>query len=147
MDEIREEHLVQLEYGFEEMFKRADKDKDGVVSTEEFKQVLKLIFGKLPKNKLLKMVSDADLDKDGKIDYQEFSKVLKLRIRKNKFLKAFQLLDSNGDGKISQGEIKLVIQQIGGTLFDEDINKMIQDVDKDGDGYLSYNEFLNIMIR
>ena len=68
MDEITEEHLLQLEYGFEEMFKRADKDNDGVVSTEECKHVLESIFGKLPKKKIVQMVNETDLDHDGKID-------------------------------------------------------------------------------
>ena len=73
--------------------------------------------------------------------------MLKQRARKNKFLKAFQLLDKNGDGKISKEEIKAVIKQCGGTLFDEEVEKVIKDVDKDGDGYLNYNEFLNIMMK
>ena len=93
------------------------------------------------------MVNDTDLNKDGNIDYREFSKMLKQRARKNKFLKAFQLLDKNGDGKISKEEIKAVIKQCGGTLFDEEVEKVIKDVDKDGDGYLNYNEFLNIMMK
>ena len=85
--------------------------------------------------------------KDGNIDFHEFTKLLKQRARKNKFLKSFQLLDKNGDGKISKDEIKAVIKQCGGTFFDEEVEKVIQNVDKDGDGYLNYNEFLNIMMK
>ena len=147
MDEITEEQLVNVKYGFEELFKRADKNQDGIVSTEECAAILESIFGKLPRKRIHKMVNDTDLNKDGNIDYQEFTKMLQKRARKNKFLKAFQLLDCNGDGKISKDEIKSVIKQCGGTLFDEEIEKTIEDVDKDGDGYLNYNEFLNIMIN
>ena len=93
------------------------------------------------------MVTDTDLNKDGNIDYHEFTKMLKQRARKNKFLKAFQLLDKNGDGKISKEEIKAVIKQCGGSFFDEEVERVIQNVDKDGDGYLNYNEFLNIMMK
>ena len=147
MDEITEEQLVNVKYGFEELFKRADKNQDGIVSTEECAAILESIFGKLPRKRIHKMVNDTDLNKDGNIDYQEFTKMLQKRARKNKFLKAFQLLDCNGDGKISKDEIKSVIKQCGGTFFDEEIEKTIEDVDKDGDGYLNYNEFLNIMIK
>ena len=147
MDEITEEQLVNINYGFEELFQRADKNQDGKVSTEECAQILESIFGKIPRKRLNKMVNDTDLNKDGNIDYREFSKMLKQRARKNKFLKAFQLLDKNGDGKISKEEIKSVIKQCGGTLFDEEVEKVIKDVDKDGDGYLNYNEFLNIMMK
>ena len=43
--------------------------------------------------------------------------------------------------------IKAVIKQCGGTLFDEEVEKVVKDVDKDGDGYLNYSEFSNIMMK
>ena len=36
MDEITEEQLININYGFEELFQRADKNQDGVVTAEEF---------------------------------------------------------------------------------------------------------------
>jgi len=147
MDEITEEQLININYGFEELFQRADKNQDGIVTTEEFSQIIESILGKIPRKRLKKLVSDTDLNKDGNIDYHEFTKLLKQRARKNKFLKSFHLLDKNGDGKISKDEIKTVIKECGGTLFDEEVEEVIQNVDKDGDGYLNYNEFLNIMMK
>ena len=57
MDEITEEQLVNVKYGFEELFKRADKNQDGKVSTEECAQILESIFGKIPRKRLNKIKS------------------------------------------------------------------------------------------
>jgi hypothetical protein len=97
MDGITEEMLVSKEYGFKEMFKRADKNKDGSVSKEECKLVLESIFGELPKKTILLMVNYADENGDGYVCYKEFSDIMKQKIRRNNFLKEFEMLDHNGE--------------------------------------------------
>ena len=146
MEGITEELLVQKEYGFQECFKRFDTNKDGQISTKECENVLSSILGELPKRTIQRMVSYADLNGDGKICYGEFTDIMKQKIRRNNFLKEFQLLDTNGDGKISAHEVKSVIKRVGKVAkTDAEIQKIIKDVDDNGDGYLDYNEFLNVM--
>ena len=146
MEGITEELLVQKEYGFQECFKRFDTNKDGQISTKECENVLSSILGELPKKTIQRMVSYADLNGDGKICYGEFTDIMRQKIRRNNFLKEFQLLDTNGDGKISAHEVKSVIKRVGKvTKTDAEIQKIIKDVDDNGDGYLDYNEFLNVM--
>ena len=147
MEGITEEMLVAKEYGFKEMFKRADKNKDGKVSTEECKLVLESIFGHLPKKTILLMVNYADLNGDGNVCYQEFSDIMKQRIRRDNFLKEFEMLDHNGDGIISRQEIKKVIAKLGKVQkSDAEVDKIIRDVDENGDGYLEYKEFLKVFM-
>ena len=143
MNASTEEQLLEIN----EMFKGVDEDNDGIISLEELKQVLESIFTNFTSHKISRMVNDADANGDGKICCQEFYKVLKRRSKKNKLLQAFKLFDTNGDGKISQEELTDVLKQTGGSISEVELTKMINDVDKDGDGYLSYNEFLNIMIK
>ena len=143
MDTLTEENLSEVR----DMFKRVDKNDDGVISLDELRTVLETIFKHLPSHRIDKMVTDADKDKDGQISYEEFYRVLKRRSKKNKFLKAFKTFDTNGDGKISLEELMEVLRQTGGELQEQQLKQMIKDVDKDGDGYLSYNEFLNIMVQ
>ena len=149
MDGITEESLVENEYGFQELFKRFDKDNDGKVTREECQEVLESIFGELPKKTILKMVNYADFNSDGTIDYREFGDIMRQRIRiKDSFLKEFQMIDKNGDGKLCPQELKEVINKLGTVKkSDAEIDQIIQNVDEDGDGYLDYNEFLKLIMK
>lgn len=148
MEGITEELLVQNEYGFKESFKRFDTNKDGQISTKECEKVVTTIFGELSKKTIERMVSYADLNGDGQICYGEFIDIMKQKIRRENYLKEFHLMDTNGDGKISAKEIKSVIKKVGKVeKTDAEIQKIIKDVDDNGDGYLDYNEFLNAIMK
>merc|ERR1712136_363004 len=143
MDTLTEENLSEVR----DMFKRVDKNDDGVISFDELRTVLETIFKHLPSHRIDKMVTDADKDKDGQISYEEFYRVLKRKSKKNKLLKAFKTFDTNGDGKISLEELMEVLKHTGGELPEQQLKEMIKEVDKDGDGYLNYTEFLNVMVQ
>mmetsp|Transcript_28148 Transcript_28148/g.39738 ORF Transcript_28148/g.39738 Transcript_28148/m.39738 type:complete len:151 (-) Transcript_28148:541-993(-) len=58
---------------------------------------------------------------------------------------AFDLFDKNGDGRISSFELKEVIQQLGQKVTDKEISEMIKSVDKDGNGTVEFDEFVELM--
>jgi Ca2+-binding EF-hand superfamily protein len=57
---------------------------------------------------------------------------------------AFKVFDKNGDGFISSLEIKEVLGK-GTTLVDETWKKIITEVDLNGDGEISFEEFKKMM--
>jgi len=64
---------------------------------------------------------------------------------KEEVLKAFRLFDDDGTGKISFKNLKRVAKELGETLTDEELQEMIDESDRDGDGEISQEEFLRIM--
>lgn len=52
----------------------------------------------------------------------------------------FKRLDANGDGKISPAELGEALNALGSTAPNE-IKKMMAEIDTDGDGYISYQEY------
>ena len=60
-------------------------------------------------------------------------------------LKAFKLFDEDNSGKISLRNLKRVAKELGENLSDDELQAMIDEFDKDQDGEISEQEFLNIM--
>lgn len=54
--------------------------------------------------------------------------------------KIFKQFDTNGDGKISAGELGESLKTLGSVTPDE-IQHMMDEIDTDGDGFISFEEF------
>ncbi|KAG7629880.1 EF-hand domain [Arabidopsis suecica] len=54
----------------------------------------------------------------------------------------FKKFDANGDGKISAAELGDALKNLG-SVRHEDIKRMMAEIDTDGDGYISYQEFID----
>lgn len=64
---------------------------------------------------------------------------------KEEILKAFKLFDDDETGKISFKNLKRVAKELGENLSDEELQEMIDEADRDGDGEVNEQEFLRIM--
>lgn len=52
----------------------------------------------------------------------------------------FKHFDANGDGKISATELGDALKTLG-CVTPEEVKHMMDEIDSDGDGYISYEEF------
>ena len=131
----------------EKTFDFFDKNKDGQITLNEFEQGLSELKTKGVDTKEIKDLFHAiDTDINGKIDYTEFLAAALTKqqyIKDERLLEAFSAFDKDNDGKISKEEIMDVLK-----LEKEDEKKvegLIKLADKNGDGLVDYNEFLEIM--
>lgn len=60
-------------------------------------------------------------------------------------LKAFRLFDDDNTGKISLKNLRRVARELGETMTDDELQEMIDEADRDGDGEISEEEFIRIM--
>ena len=60
---------------------------------------------------------------------------------------AFDLFDTDGSGTIDPKELRVAMQSLGFETKNQTIYQMIQDIDKDGDGDVDFDEFLDLMTR
>ena len=60
-------------------------------------------------------------------------------------MKAFRLFDDDTTGKISLKNLKRVARELGETMNDDELQEMIDEADRDGDGEISEEEFIRIM--
>ena len=59
---------------------------------------------------------------------------------------AFNVFDADGNGFISAQELMSVLNNIGESVTDEEIDLMINEADLDGDGQMDWDEFVKIMM-
>ncbi|XP_063408900.1 calmodulin-A-like [Mytilus trossulus] len=60
---------------------------------------------------------------------------------------AFRLFDKDGDGTITTHEIGVVMRSLGKHPTDEELKKIVDEIDIDGDGTATFEEFLVIMTK
>ncbi|KAL7979419.1 hypothetical protein Chor_004577 [Crotalus horridus] len=101
------------------------------------------------KDEIKKMILEIDKEGTGKITFSDFLGVMTQKMAekdsKEEILKAFKLFDDDETGKISFKNLKRVAKELGENLTDEELQEMIDEADRDGDGEVNEQEFLRIM--
>ena len=137
-----------------EIFFAFDKNCDGKISKEEFFSGLSNTNSL---NKLLKqgnsiegLIKNIDVDNNGYIGFEEFCIALinkeKLLTEKNLKL-AFDVFDRDKNGGISQNELKFILGEYNANAKEYLWKKMIEQIDLNKDGQISYDEFHKMMME
>merc|ERR1719240_1532727 len=96
-----------------------------------------------------KMVRDVDDDGSGSVDFPEFLDMMAHKILNRdpveEINKAFKLFDDDNTGKVTFKNLKRVAKELGERLTDEELQEMIDEADRDGDGEVNNDEFQRIM--
>lgn len=103
------------------------------------------------KDEIRRMINDIDKDGSGTIDFNEFLNMMTARMgdrdSREEIVKVFRLFDDDETGKISFKNLKRVAQELGENMTDEELQEMIDEADRDGDGEVNEEEFFRIMKR
>ncbi|KAL8147484.1 calcium-dependent protein kinase 20-like [Apium graveolens] len=132
--------------GLKEMFKMIDTDNSGNITLEELQKGLEKVGANLMESEIKDLLQSADLDNSGTIDYTEFVAAM-LNLNKaqkeDHLLAAFSYFDKDGSGFITTDELQQTCEQFG--LEGAQLEVIMQEVDKDHDGRIDYNEFVDMM--
>merc|ERR1712124_36651 len=134
-----------------EAFDLFDVSGDGNIDVKELTVAMKALGCDPKPGEIEKMIGEVDDDGSGEIGYPEFLKMMTNKILnkdpKDDMLKAFRLFDDDQTGSVSLKNLKRVSRETNQTLSDDELQEMLDDADKDGDGVLSEEEFLTMMKR
>ncbi|CAK7311700.1 centrin-1 [Vulpes vulpes] len=132
-----------------EAFDLFDADGSGTIDVKELKVAMRALGFEPRKEEMKKMISEVDKEGTGKISFNDFLAVMTQKMAekdtKEEILKAFRLFDDDETGKISFKNLKRVAIELGENLTDEELQEMIDEADRDGDGEVNEEEFLRIM--
>jgi calmodulin len=86
----------------------------------------------------------------GTVEFPEFLTMMVRHMRDNdsdEDLKAaFRVFDKDGSGKISAGELRHVMTNLGEKLTDEEVDEMMREADVNNDGEIDYDGKCQVII-
>ena len=141
---LSEQEICELR----EAFNIFDKDSDGAIALDKLILLLKSLKQNLTQNEIKEL---AETFGNLKINFNQFLIIMAKRIEKKNidedkyFRSLFDVMDRNKNGKISLEEIKYLISHSNVDISEEDIKFLTKEADSDGDGLISYDEFLIFM--
>ena len=131
-----------------EAFDLFDTDGSGTIDAKELKVAMRALGFEPKKEEIKKMISDIDKEGTGTIDFNEFLQMMTTKMSekdsKEEILKAFKLFDDDSTGKISFKNLKRVAKELGENLTDEELQEMIDEADRDGDGEINEGRTLQM---
>ncbi|KAI0836951.1 EF-hand [Hypoxylon sp. FL0890] len=134
---------------FKELFDSYDVDKGGNISVEEFAKVMSQSPGKAPTQaEVEQIVKEVDLDGDGTINFNEFITMMTgqpypPQDEDAEYAKAWKQYDPSLNGSITQSQFRQLMAGLGEPVTDVEVEQLINNVD--GEGKLSYKEFVHFM--
>ena len=130
------------------MFSVIDVDGDGVLSREDIRKAYNVHLGRnLTNEDIDDIFQRVDTDLSGFIDYPEFlaAGISHSTMCSNlKLQQGFALFDKDGGGSIEVDELKEVLNA-NGDFQDEEIEQIAREADLNGDGEISFEEFIYMM--
>jgi len=109
-------------------------------------------LGEQPNDEELEdMIRAVDLNGDGEIDFEEFISLMRLRMDERQrdpeedLRDAFNMFDADRSGYIDRDEVRALMKKLAQTLTEDEIDAIMEEVDTDGDGEISFDEFKAMM--
>ncbi|KAJ9544585.1 hypothetical protein OSB04_024292 [Centaurea solstitialis] len=142
---------TDVQFELVQAFRFIDSDGDGRITTEELEAVLSRIGGSEPliREELSLMLSEVDRDGDGIVTLEEFgalSSAFAPAACDTELRDVFEFFDADHDGRITAEELFAVFNSIGeGRCTLEECRSMISSVDKNGDGFVCFEDFSRMM--
>ncbi|XP_078488474.1 calmodulin-like [Ciona intestinalis] len=137
-----------------EAFRFFDRNQNGSIEPEELGSVMTSLGYCATESELKDMIHEADVDGNGKIDFKEFVRMMELKTNERpeqaedeELREAFKVFDRDGNGLISRAELSQVMGNLGEQLSEKDLNDMISEADKNGDGQIDYEEFVQMVAK
>mmetsp|Transcript_4605 Transcript_4605/g.9338 ORF Transcript_4605/g.9338 Transcript_4605/m.9338 type:complete len:229 (+) Transcript_4605:3-689(+) len=142
---LDEEQIEELR----EAFNLFDTEHSGTIDARELKAALRALGFEVKKEDVRRMLADIGKEPSQPIDFNDFKDMMSGRMpdknSRAEIDKVFALFDEDETGKISFRNLKRIAQELGESLTDEELQEMIEEADRDGDGLINPDEFYRVM--
>uniref|UniRef100_A0A183C8W9 Calmodulin n=1 Tax=Globodera pallida TaxID=36090 RepID=A0A183C8W9_GLOPA len=162
--------IGQTTEDYRSAFSYFDVNKDGQITLQELENAMNKCGVHPTKLELRIIMSQMDKDKDGVVTFEEFVQMMRLQEReldmqqqkhaktrpsnierpemRRELLKQFRMFDRDNDGYIYPEEMKRLVLELrlGNAFPIQVIDQLFSEADTDGDGKISFEEFVMAVI-
>lgn len=110
-----------------------DKNKDGTISSDELRSVMKSLGLNPSETEIMDMIDSADVDKNGVIDINEFISLMPALTGDDSF--------APQDSSLYPSSYRNKVQ----TSEEEELRRAFKEFDANGDGFISAEELADVM--
>lgn len=130
-------------------FNLFDKDRDGKISKDEMIKAFRDLGHVCTDEDIYEIFKQFEC-KDG-IDYKIFEEIAtQKRFSRGKLdtdlKEAFKIFDRENMNYIATEDLKFILANYCNTLTNHEVNAMIKEIDANGDGNVSFEEFINMIM-
>lgn len=139
----------QHKQDIKEAFQLFDEEDTGFIKSNQLKYAMRALGFEPRKEEVKNILKELDKEGSGCVAFAAFEAMMYRKLSEkdanDEILKAFQLFDTNGTGHITVESLRAISKQLGESVADDELVAMIQEADKNQDGKVDRNEFLDIM--
>ena len=132
-----------------EAFDQFDTDGSGSIDAKELKVAMRALGFEVTREEIREMIFKVAGGNVPAIDFNQFMEMMGQKILQRNPLqeikKAFTLFDKDHNGKISLKDLKTATIELGENLTDDELREMIKEADRDRDGEVCEDEFIEVM--
>ena len=134
-----------------EAFDLFDTENTNKIDIKELKVALRAMGFESQREDMKRYQAELDPDSKGMVDYATFYEFMTKKMQERdpveEMKRAFRLFLDDDGTKIGLKQLKKVAKDLGETMNDEELQEMIDEADRDGDGFISEEDFVRVMSK
>lgn len=143
--ELTEEQKQEIK----EAFDLFDTEGRNEIDAKELKVAMRALGFEPKKEEVRKILQDIDKNGEGVIRFEDFAEIMTVKMLERdpveEMKKAFMLICEEGHDKITLKSLKKTAEELGENMTKEELQEMLEEADRDGDGEIGEEDFIKIM--
>ncbi|XP_078000457.1 uncharacterized protein LOC144453060 [Glandiceps talaboti] len=149
---LREQMTSQELRDLKLVFDTFDREKKGFIDSQDLRRAMRILGFRLSSKELEDMIADLDSSNKGLVTFNDFVEFIvnkqgNARDIYDEIVQAFKMLDKDRKDRVTFEDIRNACEEQGLWFSDVMIQEMIYEADKNGDGVVDKEEFINIMLQ
>eukprot|EP01069_Polyplicarium_translucidae_P001971 Polyplicarium_translucidae@DN1874_c0_g1_i1.p3 len=134
-----------------EAFNLFDSDHSGNVDVRELRAAMRAMGFDASKDEMSAVLYELGKTPHDAFTFDEFMDLMSRRLRpkgsREEAARTFSLFDADGTGRVGLRTLRAAARQLGESYTDDDLREMIEEADRDGDGFVDAEDFYRIIRR